>query len=160
MKRHIIRDRLDVVDILKKLTTTMPMEYFKPYFQNTIYGLNKVLGMDGTINSQEGVYIMALDIQDIHTNVEYDFFTHMTYMIHNEIIGAQIGECRILSSISTPSLCISFSYTKRSMLAFNLLKLQNNLECHYQCSFGPTIGTISSTILILFFSIMNLFLLL
>ena len=32
MKRHIIKDRLDVGDIPKKLTTTMPMEYFKPYF--------------------------------------------------------------------------------------------------------------------------------
>ena len=32
MKRHIIQDWLDVGDIPKKLTTTMPMEYFKPYF--------------------------------------------------------------------------------------------------------------------------------
>ena len=32
MKRHIIKDKLDVGDIPKKLTTTMPMEYFKPYF--------------------------------------------------------------------------------------------------------------------------------
>ena len=32
MKRHIIKDRLDVGDIPKKLTTTVPMEYFKPYF--------------------------------------------------------------------------------------------------------------------------------
>ena len=32
IKRHIVRDRLDVGDISKKLTTTMPMEYFKPYF--------------------------------------------------------------------------------------------------------------------------------
>ena len=32
MKRHIIRDSLDSGDIPKKLTTTMPMEYFKSYF--------------------------------------------------------------------------------------------------------------------------------
>ena len=32
MKRNIIKDRLDVGDIPKKLKTTMPMEYFKPYF--------------------------------------------------------------------------------------------------------------------------------
>ena len=38
MKRHIIKDRLDVGDIPKKLTTTMPMEYFKPYFQYIMCG--------------------------------------------------------------------------------------------------------------------------
>ena len=32
MKRHIIRDRLEVGDIPKRLTTTVPLEYFKPYF--------------------------------------------------------------------------------------------------------------------------------
>ena len=53
-----------------------------------MYGLNKVLGMDGTTNAQGGVYIMALDIQDIYINVEYDFVTHITDMIHNEIFGA------------------------------------------------------------------------
>ena len=57
-----------------------------------MYGLNKVLGMDGTTNAQGGVYIMALDIQDIQINVGYDFVTHITDMIHNEIVGAQIGE--------------------------------------------------------------------
>ena len=57
-----------------------------------MYGLNKVLGMDGTTNAQGGVYIMALDIQYINTNVGYDFVTHMNDMIHNEIVGAQRGE--------------------------------------------------------------------
>ena len=57
-----------------------------------MFGLNKVLGMGGTTNGQGGIYIMALDIKDIHTNVGYDFVTHMTYMIHNEIFGAQAGE--------------------------------------------------------------------
>ena len=51
MKRHIIQDRLEARDIPKKLTTTVPMEYFKPYFQNTVYGLNMVLGMDGISNA-------------------------------------------------------------------------------------------------------------
>ena len=51
MKRHIIQDQLDAGDIPKKLTTTMPMEHFKPYFQNTVYGLNLILGMDGTANA-------------------------------------------------------------------------------------------------------------
>ena len=37
---------------------------------------------------------MALDIKDIHTNVGYDFVTHMKDMIHNEIVGAQAGELR------------------------------------------------------------------
>ena len=56
-----------------------------------MYGLNMVLGMDGTANAQGGVYIMALDIQDIHTNIGYDFATHMIEMIHNEIVTTQIG---------------------------------------------------------------------
>ena len=34
---------------------------------------------------------MGLGIQDIHTNVGYDFATHMIEMIHNEIMAAQIG---------------------------------------------------------------------
>ena len=51
MTRHIIWDRLDAGDIPKKLTTTMPMDYFMPYFQNMVYGLNMVLGMDGTTNA-------------------------------------------------------------------------------------------------------------
>ena len=92
LKKHIIRDGLEAGDISKKLTTTVPMEYFKPYFQNIVYRLNKVLGMDGTTNAQGGIYIMALDIQDIHTNVGYDFVTHMVDMIHNEIVSAQVGE--------------------------------------------------------------------
>ena len=50
-----------------------------------------VLGIDGTTNAQGGVYIMALDIQDIHTNVGYDFATHIIKMIHNEIVVAQVG---------------------------------------------------------------------
>ena len=40
----------------------MPMEYFKPYFKNIVYGLNMVLGMDGMANAQGGMYIMVLDI--------------------------------------------------------------------------------------------------
>ena len=50
-----------------------------------------VLGMDGTTNAQGEEYIRALDIQDIHTNVGYEFATHIKDMIHNEIVVAQIG---------------------------------------------------------------------
>ena len=46
--------------------------------------------MDGTTNAQGGMYIMALDIQDIHTNVGYDFATHIIDMIHNEMVAAQV----------------------------------------------------------------------
>ena len=62
MFKNIIKGRLNARDIPKKLTTTMLMEYFKPYFQYIVYGLSKVLGMDGTENAQGGVYIMVLDI--------------------------------------------------------------------------------------------------
>ena len=40
MFRHIIKGRLDARVIPKELTTTMPMEYFKPYFHYIVYGLN------------------------------------------------------------------------------------------------------------------------
>ena len=66
------------------------MEYFKPYFQNTVYGLNMVLGIECMANAQGRVYIMALDIQDIHTNVRYDFSNHIIDMIHNEMVAVQV----------------------------------------------------------------------
>ena len=56
-----------------------------------MFCLNKVLGLDGKINTQGLIYIVALDVKDIHTNIRYDFVTHMTDMIHNEIVGAQGG---------------------------------------------------------------------
>ena len=68
----------------------MPLEYFK----YTIFGLNKVLGSDGTMNATGSIYIIALDIQDIHTNVGYDFITHISNMIHNEIVSTQRGELK------------------------------------------------------------------
>ena len=55
MKRHIIWDQLEVGDILKKLTTIVPVEYFKPYFQNTVYGLNLILVIDGMTNAHGGM---------------------------------------------------------------------------------------------------------
>ena len=37
------------------------------------------------------MYVITLDIQDVHNNVGYDFFTHIT-KIHNEIMFAHQGE--------------------------------------------------------------------
>lgn len=70
------------------------MEYFKRYFQYTVFGLNKILGRDGTMNAEGGLYIISLDIQDMHTNVGYDFITHIINKIHNEMVCAQVGELK------------------------------------------------------------------
>ena len=88
MFKHILRSKKDVGDLPKKLTETVPMEYFKSYFQYIVFGLNKILRIDGTMNAWGGIYIISLDIQDILTNVGYDFVTHITNMIHIEIVGA------------------------------------------------------------------------
>ena len=73
---------------MNKLTKTMPLDYFRRYFQNIIFGLNKVLGIDGKMNAQGRIYIIALDIQDIYANVGYYFVTHISNMIHSEIVYA------------------------------------------------------------------------
>ena len=89
MRRHIAQSLKDERLILKKVGDFVPLSYFRRYIQNTTFGLNKVLGSDGTINSSRGIYIIALNIQDIHTNVGYDFVTHISNMTHSEIIYVQ-----------------------------------------------------------------------
>ena len=44
------------------------------------------------MNAIGGMYIISLDIQDIHTDVGYDFVTHIKNVIYNEIMSAQQGE--------------------------------------------------------------------
>ena len=54
--------------------------------------MNKVLDSDGTINALGGHYVMAFNIQDANTNVEYDYVTYIIDKIHEEIIAAQKGQ--------------------------------------------------------------------
>ena len=73
----------------KEVDKIMPFEFFQRYFQNTIFGLNKVLGLDGTMNALRGHYVIELNIQNPNTNVGYDYVTYMIDKIHEEIIVAQ-----------------------------------------------------------------------
>lgn len=88
-RRHIPRSMKEKGEILKKVGDFMPLEYFRRYFQYTIFDLDKVTGLDRTMNGLGSLYIMALDIYDFHINVGYDFFTHIINFIHNEIVVAQ-----------------------------------------------------------------------
>ena len=56
--------------------------------KNTIFGLNKALGSDGTMCAIGAHYIMALKIQDPNTNVGYDFFEYIINKIHDKIVFA------------------------------------------------------------------------
>lgn len=47
--------------------------------------VDNMIGIDGMINVSRNVYIMALDIQDLHHNVGYDFVTHIINVMHNQI---------------------------------------------------------------------------
>lgn len=70
----------------------MPLELFQRYFQNIVFGLNKVLGSDRTMNTLGGHYAMELNIQCPNTNVGYDYVTYIINKIHDEIIVAQQGQ--------------------------------------------------------------------
>ena len=67
----------------------MPLEFFQRYFLNTFFGLNKVLGSNGTMNSLARYYLITLNIQDLNTNVGYDYVTCIIENIHEEIIDVE-----------------------------------------------------------------------
>ena len=72
----------------------MPLKFFKGYLQNNISGLNKVLGIDGTMNTTDAMYVMSINIHDQFTNIWYDYITHIINTIHNEIFVAQKGQLK------------------------------------------------------------------
>lgn len=90
--RHIPKSKKEQGDIPKKVGDYMPLEYFQRYLQNIVFGLNKVLCLDGTIDAFGGLYIIALNIQDPHKRIGYKFVTYIENHICNEIVFAQQGE--------------------------------------------------------------------
>ena len=44
------------------------------------------------MNALRYIYIMALNIQDSHHNVGYDFVTHIINVMHNKIVASQKGD--------------------------------------------------------------------
>ena len=66
----------------QKITNFIPLSYFYAYFQKKNFGLNKLLGVDGSMDASPVLYVIALDIQDPHTNVGYDFGIFIFDSIH------------------------------------------------------------------------------
>lgn len=62
MKRHIPKSKLEKVEMPKKVGDLMPLELFCKYFRYTIFGINKVIGIDGTNNASSYIYIIDFDI--------------------------------------------------------------------------------------------------
>lgn len=73
MLRHIPRSRDNQknmrVEFPKIVTDLIPLSYFCAYFQKTVFGLNKLLGVDGSMDASPALYVLALDIHDPHTLV-------------------------------------------------------------------------------------------
>lgn len=60
--KHILPYMLKVGDIPKHVKDSLTMEHFKRYFQYMVFSLNKILGIDGTMNIEGGLYIISIDI--------------------------------------------------------------------------------------------------
>ena len=91
MTKHIPSVKKNVGEIPKKrdIEEIMPLEFFQRYFQNIVFGINKVLGSDGTMNALGWHYVMALNIQEPNTNFGYDYVIYIIKKIHDEINTAQ-----------------------------------------------------------------------
>lgn len=72
-------------DIPKKVDKMIPMNKFCNYLQNTIYDLHKALETDGSDVVYGGPYLMALNIQDPFTNVEYDYVKYIIKKCKNKL---------------------------------------------------------------------------
>lgn len=92
MKRHIPNSKLEKGEMPKKVGDLMPPQFFCKFFRYTIFGINKVIGIDGTNNAPSYIYIITLDIQDPKHNVGYDFMEYIINRMHDEIVAAQNGE--------------------------------------------------------------------
>lgn len=89
--RHIPIPKKEKGDILKKLRDFVPLVFFQRYLQNIFFCLNNVIGSDRTMDATVGHYIMALNIDDLYTNVGYDYVTYIANQIYDEIVVAQEG---------------------------------------------------------------------
>ena len=75
MTKHIPSTKRNVGYIPKRkdIDKCMPLEFFQRYFQNTMFGINTVLGLDGTMEALGGQHIMALNIQEKNHNIRLGF---------------------------------------------------------------------------------------
>lgn len=87
MQRHIPKSKKEKCELLKKVGDFMPLEFFSKYFSYIVFGIDKVMRLDSTMNTLGYVYIMALDTHDLHHNVGYDFLIRIIIVIRNDIIA-------------------------------------------------------------------------
>ena len=87
MRIHIPRSKKEMGEIPKKVDKFMPMKVFYRYFQYTVFGVNRVLGVDGTMNTSSASYVMTINIQEWYTNVGYDYLKCIISMTHNKIVA-------------------------------------------------------------------------
>lgn len=94
MTRHIPSSKKDIGDIIKRkeVERIMSLELFQRNFQRIVFGINKDLGLVGTMNTLGAYSIIALNIQDPSHNIGYDFMEYFIDRIHEEIIVVQQGK--------------------------------------------------------------------
>lgn len=94
MLRHIPRENQNKMkgEFPKMVTDFIPLSYLCAYFQKIVFGWNKLLGVDGSMDASPALYVIALDIQYPHTNVGYDFRTFIADSIHQQMVIAQQGD--------------------------------------------------------------------
>ena len=94
MLQHIPMDLKRVDDYPKKVEKKMPLDKFKNYFFKTIYGVHKVIGIDGTHEVYGSEYIIVRDIQDSYHACEYDYVSYILDIMRENIARAQTGDMR------------------------------------------------------------------
>lgn len=94
MVHHIPCNLKTVGDIPKKVDDELPFCKFKSYFQKTVYGLDKVLGIDATNMVKGSLYIMVGDIRDSYHNQEYDYVGYILDAMEKQIFKARAGEMK------------------------------------------------------------------
>lgn len=92
MRRHIPKEKKEKGELPKKVGELMPLNFFYKYFKYTIFGINKLVGVDDIMNAPGYIYIMTLDIQDPVNNAGYDFVEYIINKMHEEIVVIQKGE--------------------------------------------------------------------
>ena len=77
MIHHIPYELKSIEGIPKKVEKMILVDKFKNYMQNIFYDLHKALRSDGSDMVFGGTYLMALNIQDPFTTIEYEYVRYI-----------------------------------------------------------------------------------
>ena len=83
-----------VGDYPKKVEKKMPLDKFKNYCFKTVYGVHKVIGIDGTHEVYGAEYIIVRDIQDSYHACEYEYVSYIVDIMKENIARAQTGDMK------------------------------------------------------------------